>query len=337
MEQFPLLDIVIGLSLIYTLLSLLASELTEFAVTVLQWRTRSLKRGITVLLGESLDLDEHSKQFKDTITGRLYSSASMPAIVQYFNQRRIPVAAFFVPAELFAEALLEVLQNLPNADYLSSEGTASEVTLEKLFSIVESSSKISPQLRANLNRLIRRARIVQPEPKQQMAQLKHEIALWFNHSMADAITVYKHDLKTITFLVSFVLAIAINADSLYIIRRISENTATRAIVVQNATQVQGCENDLNSAQCVERISSVMESSTIPIGWHPINRQRQFSQFSVGNFSRAVGGWLLTGIAISMGSRFWFQLLNRLLHFRDGNSKPISSTRYRKYRSSYNSR
>jgi hypothetical protein len=337
MEQFPLLDIVIGLSLIYTLLSLLSSELTEFVVTVLRWRTRSLKRGIMILLGESLDLDENSNQFKDTITGRLYSSASMPAIIQYFNQRRIPVAASFIPGELFAEVLLEVLQGLPNADNLAGEETASEMTLEKLLSMIESSSKVSPQLRANLNRLIRRTQIVQPEPKQQMAQLKHEIALWFNYSMADAIVVYKHDLKVITFLVSFVLAIVINADSLYIIRRISENTATRAIVVQNATQVQGCQDDLNSPQCVERMSSVMESSTLPIGWHPINRQRQFSQFNIGNLSRATGGWLLTGIAISMGSRFWFQLLNRLLHFRDSNSKSVSSARYRKYKSSYDSR
>jgi hypothetical protein len=334
MEQFPLLDIVIGLCLIYTLLSLLASELTEFVVTVLRWRTRSLKRGIMTLLGESLEPSHHSKPFKDTITSKLYCSSNMAAITQYFNQRHLLITRSDIPAKLFAEALLDVLQSLPITNNPASRETVSEVTLTKLLSIVESSPEVSPQLRANLKRLINRTQIIEPDPKQQIAQLKHEIALWFKHGMQAAFIVYRHNFKTFSLLVSFVLAVIINADSLYAIRRISENTATRAIVVQNATQIEGCQDNLNSPQCVERVSVLMESSTLPIGWHPTNRQKQFSQFSKGNLLRAIGGWLLTGIAISMGSRFWLQLLNRLVHFGGGNTKPRSLNKYRKYRSPY---
>jgi hypothetical protein len=178
-----------------------------------------------------------------------------------------------------------------------------------------------------------------------MAQLKQEIALWFNQAMRDMVRVYKHDLKTISFLVSLALVVAINADSLYIIRRISENTATRAIVIQHVTQIQSCQKTLDSPNCVERLSALMERSTVPIGWQRSNRQRQFSRISGGNFLRAIGGWLLTGIAVSMGARFWLQLLSRFVQLgggeflkRDTAHRSARSTiKHRKYKSSYDLR
>lgn len=340
MEQFPLLDIVIGLSLIYTFLSLLSSELTELAITVLQWSRRSLKRAIMILLGEPLELGKDPKTFKDTIAGRLYSSSSMTAIVERFDQRHVTLSHSFAP--LFAEALIDVLQNLPYEVHRENRPVGAEMPVTKLLSTVESSPEVSPQLKANLKRLITQARMVQPDPQQQMVQLKQEIALWFNQAMREMFRAYKHDLKTISFLVSLVLVVAINADSLYIIRRISENTATRAIVIQNVTQIQGCQKTLDSPNCIERVSALMESSTIPIGWQRSNRQNQFSRISGGSLLRAIGGWLLTGIAVSMGARFWLQLLNRFVQLgggeflkRDSTHRSIrAATKSRTYKSFY---
>jgi hypothetical protein len=68
MEQFPLLDIVIGLSLIYTFLSLLASELTELIITALHWGRKRLKPAMMILLGEPLELGNDPKTFKVTPT-----------------------------------------------------------------------------------------------------------------------------------------------------------------------------------------------------------------------------------------------------------------------------
>lgn len=329
MEKLPLLDVVVGLTLIYTFLSLLSSELTEFIVTVLHWRTQSLKRGIMTLLGESLELGDDPK-LKDTITGRVLRNSRMSAIAQHYNQRHVPATLPYIPAQLFAEALLDVLQSLSHTSKPTEQKAVSEITLVELLSIVESSPEVSLQLKANLKRLIKRTQIAEPDPKQQMTQLKHEIALWFKRGMNGAFTVYKHNLKAFSFFVSLVLAITINADSLYVIRRVSENTATRTIVVQNAPRIQGCRENLNSPRCVERTSWLMESTTIPIGWHRVNRQQQFAQLSRSNILRAIGGWLLTGIAISMGSQFWFQLLNRIVDFHGREIKPRPFTRSSKH-------
>lgn len=335
MEKLPLLDIVIGLSLIYAFLSLLSSEITEFVITLLRWRARGLKRAIITLLGESLELSQDSNYFKDTIAGKLYSDSRMSQIIQYFDRRHASTTRYDASAQLFAEILLDVLQNSPIPPDLAGQQATSKITVAKLLLIAESSPEFPPQLRANLKRLIDRTLLVEPDPDQQMMQLKHQIARWFSQAMASAVTVYQYNLKASSFLVSLALAITVNADSLYMIRRISENTATRAIIVQNATRIAGCWDNLNSIHCIEQISFLMESTTLPVGWHRVNRQKQFSRLSRGNLLRAIGGWLLTAIAISMGSRFWFQILNRLIYLHRGNTEPRPAPRYRKYRPFYN--
>lgn len=107
------------------------------------------------------------------------------------------------------------------------------------------------------------------------------------------------------------------------LRRISENTATRTVIIQNAVQIEGCENDLSSPDCMNRMASLLDSTTLPIGWHPVNRQTQFAQLNAVYLLRAIVGWLLTGIAISMGSRFWFQILDKFIHIRETEERPIS--------------
>lgn len=340
MEKLPLLDIVIGLSLIYTCLSLLASELTEFVITVLHWRTRCLKQSIVTLLGES-PLRNDSEQFKDTIAARLLNSPRLISVMQSFDRRSGFVILFKAMPQLFAEALLDVLQSLPAQNQLCSNLSPdhSNNAVNPIVhhqSIIQSSPELSPQLKGNLQRILDRVQRIEPDANRQLVRLTDEIGRWFSYAMIDALAIYKHQFKIISLLVSLVLVIAMNVDSLYIIRRISENTATRAIVMQNATQIQDCQDHLSSPNCVERLSSLMESTTIPIGWQPSNRKKQFSQPSKVIILRTIGGWLLTSLAVAMGSRFWLQILNQLmiaLGRKPRRSTPsVASRRDRRYSS-----
>lgn len=328
MEKLPLLDIVIGLSLIYTCLSLLASELTEFVITVLHWRSKCLKQSIATLLGES-PLRNDSEPFKDTIAARLLNSPRIVSAIQSFDRRS--GILFKVMPQVFAEALLDVLQGLPAQNPLCSNSLSTDHSntainsIVHLQSIIKFSPELSPQLQGNLRRIIDRVQRIEPDANRQLVQLTNEIGRWFSYAMIDALAIYKHQFKIISFLVSLVLVIAMNVDSLYIIRRISENTATRAVIMQNAVQIQDCRDHLSSPNCVERLSSLMESTTIPIGWQPSNRQKQFAQFNKVIILRTIGGWSLTSLAVAMGSRFWLQLLNQLVIASGRKSKPRRST------------
>jgi hypothetical protein len=309
-ENFPLLDIVIGLSLIYTCVSLLASELTDFVLTTSQWRTKRPTQCLLTLLGESSS--HNPALFKHTITSKLLNSSSLLSITQFKNQHKRSLFLSRNAPHLLAAALLEVLQNLPESQALMKDHrVVSASSIDVLQSIVTSSPDLSQMLRTNLTQLICRVKILEPDPHHQMERLQAEIAIWFSHAIVDVKRQYKHHLKLISFLVSLALTLALNIDSLYIIRRISENTATRAMIVQNVTHIHGCQGKLNSPQCTERLSLLMESTTIPVGWQSSNRQKQFAEFNKITLLRTIGGWFLTSIAIAMGSRFWLRLLRQM--------------------------
>jgi hypothetical protein len=42
-----------------------------------------------------------------------------------------------------------------------------------------------------------------------------------------------------------------------------------------------------------------------------------------DFIRVLAGWLLSGIAISMGAPFWFDLLGKVMNVRNTGAKPPS--------------
>lgn len=320
MGNFPLLDIAIGLILIYTFLSLLASELTEFLTTVLRWRSNHLQQGIMTLLGESVALRRYPDQFKNTITGRLYSSSLISSMTHRSRRRKRAVGLSYLPSEAFADALLEVLQSLPQVERDVNQ-SADEFTL--LMSKVENSDQLPSSLRNNLKRLANRTQAQTVATERYMERFRQEIALWYEQSMDRLSGTYRRNVKAFTVLIGSVLAVLINADSLYMLRRISENTATRSVIIQNAVQIEGCQGDLSSPQCISEMNHLLDVTTIPIGWHPVNFRQQFPQLSLVYGLKAVLGWLLTGIAISMGSRFWFQILDQLIHVRETGEKPAS--------------
>jgi hypothetical protein len=328
MEHFPLLDIAIGLTLIYTFLSLLASELTEFLTTVLRWRAAQLQRGIMTLLGEAANFKQHPEEFKNTITGKLYSSALIASITQQSRRYRRFVGPSYIPSRVFADALLEVLQTLESghkpAALQDLDQSASE--LSQLLVQIESSNQIPPRLKDNLKRFARSAETDAQETALQMQRFKHEIILWYEHSMDRLSGVYRRNIKVLSIVIGSTLALLINVDSLFMIRRISENTATRSVIVENALQIQGCETDLSSAQCMTQLDALLDETTVPIGWHPVNFRQQFPQRTLPYLLRAVAGWLLTGIAISMGAHFWFQILEQFIEVRETGEKPVTDDR-----------
>jgi hypothetical protein len=327
MGNFPLLDIAIGLILIYTFLSLLTSELTEFLTTVLQWRANHLQQGIMSLLGESLSLQRDPNQFKNTITGRLYASSLISSITQRSRRHKQPKGPSYLPSEVFADALLEVLQALPeieqNKAQLQQGMNQSVDELALLMAKVENSDHLPLRLKENLRRLANRTQVQVEKAELRLERFRREIASWYEQSIDRLSGTYRRHVKVFTILIGLVLAILINADSLYMLRRISENTATRSVIIQNAIQIEGCESDLSSPQCMNTMANLLDTTTVPIGWHPVNFQQQFPQTSPVFLLRAAFGWLITGIAISMGSRFWFQILDQLIHVRETGEKPTS--------------
>ncbi|GAB4477058.1 MAG: hypothetical protein OHK0037_38870 [Elainellaceae cyanobacterium] len=68
----------------------------------------------------------------------------------------------------------------------------------------------------------------------------------------------------------------------------------------------------------DAVDTALDDIPLPIGWNQRNRLQQFPPDTSLFISipKRILGWLITGIAISMGSSFWFDLLSKVVRVRN---------------------
>ncbi len=206
-------------------------------------------------------------------------------------------------------------------------------------------TNLSPYLRENLYTLARRAQLKGPtnDLEQDVLQFQQEVALWFDRSMDRASGVYKRNAKAVAIVLGCLLAIVTNTDTLHMVTRMAKDPTLRATYSQVASELVSTNpnalscltsqiDQLTQGQCltiegvnVDTLRQAIEQTTnLPIGWSSINWQEQWQpslQGSVLNAVKLFVGWLVSGIAISMGAPFWFNLLNKVLNVRSSGNLP----------------
>ncbi|MGG6297010.1 hypothetical protein ACQ4M4_21655 [Leptolyngbya sp. AN02str] len=211
---------------------------------------------------------------------------------------------------------------------------------------------IPPELRKNILALAKQSQLKAQGLKAGILQLDQDVQYWFDRSMERASGVYRRNAKGVAIILGVLIATATNSDTFLIVDRLSRDTAVRATVSQSANQLlsqqairplpavsrspeldglslpndsAALESELASLR--DAVGNVLGDIPLPIGWNSENLSRQFP---VGtNLMTAVPktllGWLITGIAISMGSNFWFGLLSKVVRVRNtgatGKSNP----------------
>lgn len=142
-------------------------------------------------------------------------------------------------------------------------------------------------------------------------ELGQEVEAWFNRGMDRAAGVYNRNAKAVGLIIGVAIAIALNADSLHIIDRLSRDPAVRQVVSQVAEQSAASTPE----ELEDQVESLLDGLPIPLGYGPAVTTRQLESeagWFIPFIPRRVVGWLITGIAISMGSKFWFGLLKRVV-------------------------
>jgi hypothetical protein len=78
---------------------------------------------------------------------------------------------------------------------------------------------------------------------------------------------------------------------------------------------------------------VLAEITLPIGWTATNLKEQIDWYpsKKGNFSlwkllTMIFGWFVSGIAISMGAPFWFQVLGKVVNVRNTGKPNLSAAK-----------
>jgi hypothetical protein len=288
--MFAMLDVLLGVTFIYLLMSLICSAGVEAIEIIIKKRAKALQDTLYGLLG-----DQGAQQ--------LYSHALIQSL--YKEDGRPPS---YIPTNTFVLAMMEgVLRR-------GARGSLTELE-QKVQAMPEQASRLKEALLALIS-----------SADGDLARFQAGLANWFNASMDRLSGAYKRRTQVIVFALGLVLSAAYNIDTIQIVNQLSRNASLRAALVRAAETQQGAglpgTGTGTAQERFEQQMKVLGDLGLPLGWSdgeqvggtPLADLRRPPITPVGWVLKALG-LLLTGLAVSLGAPFWFDVLNKVVVVR----------------------
>ena len=312
------LDVAIGLIFVYLMLSLVCSAVNEMIELRLKHRSANLHRGIKELLGGSDPQASPAAGDSNPVdlVGELYKH---PLIFGLFKGKYDPASKelpSYIPARTFALALMDLVAKGSASDFSGARGatapTARAPVAQDEFLTFRSA------LTESANERLKEALIPLVDAAgTNMSRVRENIEEWFNSSMDRVSGWYKRRTQKILLLVGLVVTIAINADTISIVNSLAQDEALRSSLVAAAGEYAKAPPQQTGIDPGDRVNQTVDKIRglgLPVGWDRAD-PRKFPGSNPGAWLLKIFGWLLTGMAITLGAPFWFDLLNKFMVIR----------------------
>jgi len=335
--SFPLLDIAIGLSFVYLLLSLICSSVNEGLESLLRNRANDLEAGIRNLLSDKPGswwasfLPWVNSIENKSITREFYRHPLIRNLFQ--SEVRLPT---YVPARNFALALMDMAAKDGVLLRGATEPPATPAPAPGALVFVDAvnGTPLPDSLKNSITALVTAA-------NGDAQQARVNIENWFNSSMDRVSGWYKSRTQKILFCIGVVATVAVNADSIAIFRNLSHSKNLQAVV--GAAEKVGGQGLPSGQDPQAQIRNAMDQLTgldVGIGW--ASEAEQSGKLDLAKLPPSLDGgactkekgpcehavkwsfyllylhfvgWLITASAISLGAPFWFDTLNRFIVVR----------------------
>ena len=284
MLDHPIIDVALGLFLLFSTLSLVASVVKEWVSSVLGLRAKNLQKGIQTLIGK-----DHAS--------RLYGH---PLVSTLAKEKKLPS---YIGSGTFASVLVDLLAHDENGkSVVAGNGKASALVDQ-----VSADPVLGPALRALSN-----------AGAETVADLRRKVAAWFDEGMNRVSGWYQRQAQLIIFVIGAVVAVSANASTVHVVRDLWEDDALRYAVAQQAVAAAEAE----TADSLRVRDDILKS--FPLGWegeYPFGRDGGLPGWGFGGWITHLAGWLFTAAAVSLGAPFWFDLLSRVAKLRGTGGRP----------------
>lgn len=382
----PLFETIICLILIYALLSLLVSTITEAINSYFKERGALLYNTISRLFEDNINVN----------FGQLLYSHPMISNLKK-DDNSLPQ---YISPQMFSSTLIDVVSNYARQYEFDTE--------KKRLALKEEYHDIFERFAAGINKMQHTSLkvalmnmvekcVVQPNGQGDTSKLdllQQQLQQWFNDQMDRTSGWYKTYMRTRLFWISLLVALALNADSIHLFQALYRSPSLRAQLQPIAESIadnyskQGIDTTLTSLQkaykavaitqikndsakidttlinntdkiikqvqqldsltrnynssrdsALEKASSQIDqiaSLGLPIGWKkdqaPLswrhkpkhassNYFEQHKTFTFWNVISYIIGIIATGISLSFGAPFWFDLLLKAINIRRAGTKP----------------
>ncbi len=300
MSFTQMLDVAIGLALIYFYLSLFTSGAVEAVASAVGGRFRMLK----VAVGNMLDAGNPNVMpgAPTTLTDAVFSSGAVKSLMRPNGLlRMMPFRAegpSYMPSRVFSGALLDALQTgEARHNWITTAGLAVE--------------RLEPgTFRSTLQCLL-------DDSGGDSDRLRQSIELWFDDVMERASGWYKRQTQLFLLIGGLAVAIALNVDSIRIVKFLWNEEAARSELVVEAAAIveQNAEASGLTDEEIQNLANAFTDVDIPMGL-PLGPDQ--------TIWFAILGWLVTAAAISLGSEFWFRGLKSLMSIRAAGPEPAKA-------------
>jgi hypothetical protein len=281
-----ILDIAVGMILVYLMLSLILTAVQETIEAWVKSRASNLERAITELL-----------QGDKTLVTDFYDHPLIYALHSGTrdggaDKRQRPS---YIPRSTFAAVLIDLMQKEPklvNADLKRAYDG-----LDKL---------------AGGN----------------VTKLRRELEGWYDGAMDRASGWYKRSTHSRLFWLGLAVALLLNVNSVMLAQHLATDPQSRELANQLAASV-ATSPPGEDQQKLNAYTDQLEQIGLPIGWDTPAVKRIASSFPtrleapgpfyyfnwLGALIALLLGYAITGLAVTLGAPFWFDLLNKFMVIR----------------------
>lgn len=282
-----ILDTAIGLVFVFLLLSLIATAVQEALQVWLRSRSKHLEAGIRRLLNDGAGTSLADALYQHPLIRGLYNASDPKDRPSY------------IPTRNFALALLDmVARGTDPNDQQQATGMAPPISVEGIRLTVHRIGN-EPVQRAILAAL--------DTAEGSLVRAQRNLEEWYDSAMDRVSGGYKRQTQKFLIFLGVALAVGANVDAIAVTKRLYHDKPVRDAVVQQATAYTAAHPD--SAEKIAALQARLDSLPLPIGW-PRPQPHGFVEYAI-----MILGWLVTGLAVSLGAPFWFDLLNKFMVIR----------------------
>ncbi len=314
MNGLEFLDLVIGLIFIYLIYSIACSTLWELFISFSHMRGKMLFRWIYNSFGD-----------KESDLGKLIENHPLiKGLTRKAN--RLPS---YISSSLFTDVLLDII---------NSRGGKSD-TINFDINIIKKKIEETDLLNSDMKRVFLQY-FIDAEGKLNVA--KDKIAKWYDEAQNRLIGAYKKKLQVCIFAISLVLVCSTNADTFRLASYLYNNDNAREAIVMKASlfvqdsAVVNLVSKIDTSAItsigkksqeeiikklgkdfatIKQLNQELNKADIPIGWKNDELKDPL------DWLKKIVGLLLSALAVSMGSPFWFDILSKLANLRAAGIKP----------------
>lgn len=327
------LEAIIGLVFIYFLISVLCSGVNEAIAQEMGRRGQFLREGL-------INIVRDRWLFLRVINHPLVSS-------MYRDVPGKPRTPSYIPPSNLVNALLDIVVLKARQIDPALAGTANQtLTFDQVRAATLKCKEGGYQVADAILPLLDAA-------QGNLDVARKNLEAWYSSGMERVAGWYKMHTRRALLVIGLLVAVLFNVDTLAIVTQLSRSAELRKSLADAATQVvetkrfsgvelKTGEGDIKIAQDdLKKFASgiaAYESQGLPVGFSCLNPERVAAVDSglravigrcwsnargtaAGEWLVKILGWLVTGLAVSLGAPFWFDLLNRIVDLRGAGKRP----------------